>query len=169
MLSFWASLTEDFASTCFLTEPFFAVATTCFSLGISLGSCTGNVVDLETCEEFKDCVEAFTFSDAAADAEVTDELITGLTVVSPVVKGASFGPPACVTLTSSTFGKDSTGDSEVLPLLAVFGFSLDILESSSVWLPLTALETVPNVFLTFDMLRPVNHREAEVFKYKVLV
>lgn len=72
-----------------------------------------------------------------------------------------------VTPTSAAFTGDSKSASEsFLPGLKALGLSLEILESSSVCVPLTALETVSSVFLTRDMcwLRLAGLPDAEVFK-----
>jgi len=58
-----------------------------------------------------------------------------------------------------------------LPAWEAAGLSRAILDFSSVWVPLTALDTVSRVLLMRDMcwLKPAVQREAEVFKHSVLV
>lgn len=68
---------------------------------------------------------------------------------------------------SAAFTGDSTAASaSFLTAFKALGLSLEILERSSVCVPLTALETVSRVFLTRDMcwLRLAGHRDAEVLK-----
>lgn len=100
-----------------------------------------------------------------------DESHMGLGVVDDEEEAALVGQGAGVTALSSAFTGDSTLASAFFLAFKALGLSLVILESSSVCVPLTALETVSSVFLTRDMrwLRPADHREAEVFEYRVLV
>lgn len=76
-----------------------------------------------------------------------------------------------VTAPSSTLSLNPTVFSAFILAFEALGLSLIILEKSSVCVPLTALETVSRLFLTRDMcwLRPADHRDDEVFKYRVLV
>lgn len=108
-----------------------------------------------------------------------DELHIGLGVVDVGGGAALMGAGVGVMARSSGFGVGATALSSADPTLAsaffpafkALGLSRAILERSSVCVPLTALETVSSVFLTRDMcwLRPADHLEAEVFKYRVLV
>lgn len=79
----------------------------------------------------------------------------------------SLGGGADVTAVSSAPAVASA----FFPVFKTFGFSLVILDKSSEWVPLTALETVSSVLLTRDMcwFKLANQRDAEVFKYKELV
>lgn len=79
-----------------------------------------------------------------------DELVAGLGVGDEDAKVALSGAVDVTTL-SSAFGTGSTLPSVFFPVLKALGLSLAILERSSVWVPLTALETVSSVFLTRDM------------------
>lgn len=100
-----------------------------------------------------------------------DESHVGLGVADAEGGAALMGAGAGVTKVSSGFGVDSTVATVFFPAFKALGLSLAILERSSVCVPLTALETVSSVFLTRDIcwLRPADHREAEVFKHRVLV
>lgn len=63
-------------------------------------------------------------------------------------------------------GASAAASASFLAAFKALGLSLEILERSSVCVPLTALETVSRVFLTRDMcwLRLAGHRDAEVLK-----
>lgn len=92
---------------------------------------------------------------AGIEGLTEDELIRGLGVVDVEGETAIVGEAAIVEAgvggISSAFGVDSTLVSTCFAALRALGLSLEILERSSVCVPLTALETVSSVFLTRDI------------------
>lgn len=165
-----ASPGESLSSSCFLAGLALTVGTTRLTL-FSLG--TVRIVPVTfALSELCGRVEVVALaSNVAAEIGIEglagDGLHIGLGVVDVEVGATLIGAGVSVTSLSSALGADST----LASAFNALGLSLAILERSSVCLPLTALETVSSVFLTRDMcwLRPADHREADVFKFKVLV
>lgn len=114
---------------------------------------------------------SYVAADVGIEGLEEDDSHEGLDGVDVEGEAASVKAVAGVIALSSAFAVDSIPASAFSPTFKALGLSLAILERSSVCVPLTALETVSNVFLTRDMcwLRPADHREAEVFKYRLLV
>lgn len=165
------SLDDGLSSSGFLTLQVLIAGITRLSL-FCLISCTAKAVSVMVAwAEFVEVVALG--SNVAAGGGIgglaEDEFITGLGVVD--AEGEAAVVETGVGVISSAFGADSTLVSTLFAALIALGLSLAILERSSVCDPLTALETVSRVFLTRDIcwLRPADQREAEVFKYRVLV
>lgn len=112
-------------------------------------------------------------SEVAAGAGIEGLIQDGSLMVLGVVDeewGAALVGDGAV-VPSSVFATNSTVASAFSLAFKAPGLSLVILDSSSECVPPTAFETVSSVFLTRDMcwLRPADHREAEVFRWTVLV
>lgn len=89
-------------------------------------------------------------AEVGAGGLTRDESSVDLQGVAEEKQGAAeeeeeFPPSAAFT------GDLKSGSESFLPALKALGLSLEILESNSVCVPLTALETVYSVFLTRDM------------------
>lgn len=161
---------DGLVSSSFLAPPALTAGSTRFGL-FSLTTRTGKTVSVTvTCVELRGFVEEVVASNvsthAGEEAVVDDVSITAL----DVVRGAAGGGMDVSTL-SSAWELDSRIVSAFFPDLKALGLSLEILARRSVCVPLTALETVPNVFLTRDIcwFRPDDQRDVEEFKYNVLV